>query len=164
MSHNLNRVSFPPIVKIAQQALSLAPKDKDLISFGQGVPFYGPPKPILEKILEEWKDSDHMVHRYNLDQGLITLREVIAKYEKKRYKMPEIDPNKQIMITAGANQACYNAIKSICSPGDEIILFTPFYFNHEMAAAMEGLKVTLCPVNSKTLMIGYKTWINIKKT
>ncbi|OLS22670.1 MAG: putative N-acetyl-LL-diaminopimelate aminotransferase [Candidatus Heimdallarchaeota archaeon LC_3] len=153
MSELIKKVKFPPIVQIASQALSLAPKDKKLISFGQGVAFFGPPKYILEKTLDEWKNPDHFVHRYNLDQGLSSLRETIAEFERKRYQLPELNPNKEIMITAGANQACYNAIKALCSPGDEVIIFSPFYFNHEMAIAMEGLKLNLVPVNIESLTI-----------
>jgi aspartate/methionine/tyrosine aminotransferase len=142
---------YPPIVNIANQALRLAPKNKNLISFGQGVPFFGPPKDLLNQVLEEWKDPNHFVHRYNHDQGVYSLREAISKFEKKRYNLPELNPDKEIMVTAGANQGCFNVIKTICSPGDEVIIFSPFYFNHEMAVAMEGLKVSLVPVNRETL-------------
>jgi aspartate/methionine/tyrosine aminotransferase len=144
---------FPPIVNIANQALKLAPKNNTLISFGQGVPFFGPPKDLLSRVLDEWKDPNHFVHRYNHDQGVYSLREAISKFEKTCYKLPELNPNNEIMVTAGANQGCFNVIKSICSPGDEVIIFSPFYFNHEMAVAMEGLKINLIPVNRETLSI-----------
>src|SRR3989304_3329979 len=151
MSERMKSVMFPPIVHIASQAKQLAPKDRPLISFGQGVAFYGPPEPILAEVMEQWKDTNHFCHRYSLDQGLQTLREAIAYFEREQYHLPQLDPNKEIMVTAGANQDCYNAIKAVCNPGDEVIIFTPFYFNHEMAAAMEGLKIRLVPVNSQTL-------------
>jgi aspartate/methionine/tyrosine aminotransferase len=148
MSDRINQVRFPPIVNIANQAMKLAPKDQKLISFGQGVPFYGPPKDLLNKILDS-----HFVHRYNHDQGVYSLREAISKFEKKRYNLSGLNPDKEIMVTAGANQACFNVIKTICSPGDEVIIFSPFYFNHEMAVAMEGLNINLIPVSRDTLSI-----------
>ncbi|NEQ89146.1 MAG: pyridoxal phosphate-dependent aminotransferase, partial [Moorea sp. SIO2I5] len=48
----------------------------------------------------------------------------------------EINSANRIVVTAGSNMAFINAILGITTPGDEIILQTPYYFNHEMAIQM----------------------------
>ena len=154
-SKRLQNVMFPPIVKIARQSAVLAPKDKTLISFGQGVAFYGPPAVILNKVMDEWKDPNHTVHRYGLDQGDQSLREIIADFEHLHYHLPKLDCNTQVMVTPGANQACFSVIKALCMPNDEIVIFTPFYFNHEMDAELEDLKIIRIPVNHKSLRIDF---------
>ena len=146
-SKRLQKVMNPPIVKITKQSQTLAPKDKSLISFGQGVAFYGPPAKNLNKVMDDWKNPSHSVHRYGLDQGDQSFREAIADFEHTHYHLPVLDCNTQIMVTPGANQACFSVIKALCMPGDEIIIFTPFYFNHEMDAEMEDLTIVRITVN-----------------
>jgi aspartate/methionine/tyrosine aminotransferase len=51
------------------------------------------------------------------------------------------------MVTAGANMAFMHAVLSITSPGDEVILPVPFYFNHEMAIEMAGCRVVRVPTD-----------------
>ena len=43
-----------------------------------------------------------------------------------------------MFVTAGGNQAFVNAVLAVTDPGDEVILPTPFYFNHEMAIVIAG--------------------------
>ena len=42
------------------------------------------------------------------------------------------------MVTAGANQAFTNIVLTLLDPGDRIVLFVPYYFNHLMAVQMTG--------------------------
>lgn len=50
----------------------------------------------------------------------------------------EINGENCIVVTAGSNMGFMNAILAVTNPGDEIILNTPYYFNHEMAIAIAG--------------------------
>ena len=52
------------------------------------------------------------------------------------------------MVTAGSNMGFLNAVLAIADPGDEIILPTPYYFNHEMAVTMASCKPVLVPTDS----------------
>ena len=44
----------------------------------------------------------------------------------------------EVMVTAGANQAFTNVVLTLPDPGDRIVLFVPYYFNHLMAVQMTG--------------------------
>ncbi len=52
-------------------------------------------------------------------------------------------------MTAGSNMAFQNAILAIAEPGDEILLQTPYYFNHEMAITLAGCKPVLVPTDAE---------------
>ena len=51
------------------------------------------------------------------------------------------------MVTAGGNMAFVNALLAVADPGDEVILQTPYYFNHEMAITMANCRATLVPTD-----------------
>ncbi len=44
----------------------------------------------------------------------------------------------EVMVTSGANQAFTNVVLTLLDPGDRVILFVPYYFNHLMAVQMTG--------------------------
>jgi aspartate/methionine/tyrosine aminotransferase len=52
------------------------------------------------------------------------------------------------MVTAGGNQAFMNTVLAIADPGDEFILPTPYYFNHEMAITMANCRPVLVPTDA----------------
>src|SRR6185503_14740720 len=54
----------------------------------------------------------------------------------------------RVMVTAGGNLAFMNAVLAIGDPGDEFILPTPYYFNHEMAVTMASCRPVLVPTDS----------------
>ena len=53
------------------------------------------------------------------------------------------------MVTAGGNMAFMNAVLAVADPGDEVILQTPFYFNHEMAVVMAGCRAVAVPTDDR---------------
>ncbi|MFN7526314.1 MAG: pyridoxal phosphate-dependent aminotransferase, partial [Dolichospermum sp.] len=60
----------------------------------------------------------------------------------------DINEKNAVVVTAGSNMGFINAILAITSPGDEIILNTPYYFNHEMAIKMAGCHPILVPTDT----------------
>jgi aspartate/methionine/tyrosine aminotransferase len=105
------------------------------LSLGQGVVYYPPPPAGLERIADCLADPNN--HKYQPVDGIPQLREAIATKLQSENSIP-ITPDQKIVVTAGANMAFMNAILAITSPGDEIIIQTPYYFNHEMAIAIAG--------------------------
>ena len=55
----------------------------------------------------------------------------------------------RVVVTAGGNMAFMNAVLAIADPGDEVILQTPFYFNHEMAIVMAGCRAVTVPTDDR---------------
>ena len=105
------------------------------ISLGQGVVYYGPPPEAIAQITAFLANPEH--HKYQAVEGIAPLLEQIASKLKTENGIA-IDPQRQLVVTAGSNMGFLNAVLAITSPGDEIILQTPYYFNHEMAVTIAG--------------------------
>jgi aspartate/methionine/tyrosine aminotransferase len=132
-----------PIIPIVAGWISETP---GTISLGQGVVHYGPPPEALAAIPEFLRTVPH--HRYIPDAGLPELRKA---FEGKLRAENGIDApfERRILVTAGANQAFLNAVLAICDPGDEVILLSPYYFNHEMAVALASAVPVPVPVDGR---------------
>lgn len=107
------------------------------ISLGQGVVYYDPPPEAIARLPEFLADAEN--HKYKLIQGIPPL---VSAIEAKLKTDNGIEVNEQnsIVVTAGSNMGFMNAVLAITSPGDEIILQTPYYFNHEMATVMASCR------------------------
>jgi aspartate/methionine/tyrosine aminotransferase len=108
------------------------------ISLGQGVVHYGPPPAAVEAIRAALRDPS--THDYNDGAGLPDLLDAVRRKLSTDNGI-DVSRGSRVMVTAGANMAFIHAVLSITSPGDEIILPVPFYFNHEMAVEMAGCRV-----------------------
>jgi aspartate/methionine/tyrosine aminotransferase len=108
------------------------------ISLGQGVVHYGPPPEALDAVRDALTQPS--THEYNDGAGIAPL---VAAIRTKLAEENHINVSRdsRIMVTAGANMAFMHAVLAITSPGDEVILPVPFYFNHEMAIEMAGCRV-----------------------
>jgi aspartate/methionine/tyrosine aminotransferase len=129
-----------PIVPIIGALLRQTP---GAISLGQGVVHYGPPPEAAEAARAAIARSE--TDQYQDVAGLPALLDRIAR------KLAEENgigaARGRIMVTAGANMAFMHAVLATTSPGDEVILPIPFYFNHEMAVQMAGCRVVCVPTD-----------------
>lgn len=122
----------PPIVPVIGDLIRQSP---GTISLGQGVVHYGPPPAAVRVAREALANPD--THSYQEGAGTGAL---VGAIEDKLARDNAIDVARgsRVMVTAGANMAFVHAVLAITSPGDEVILPVPFYFNHEMAIQMAG--------------------------
>lgn len=110
------------------------------ISLGQGVVSYPPPTEAIASISEFLASTEN--HKYQAVAGIPPLIELI-KHKLQTENKIAINQDNSIVVTAGSNMAFLNTIFAITSPGDEIILNTPYYFNHEMAITMASCQPVL---------------------
>ncbi|MGB8702780.1 MAG: pyridoxal phosphate-dependent aminotransferase [Thermosynechococcaceae cyanobacterium] len=116
------------------------------ISLGQGVVSYGPPPESIQALSEFLANPD--LNKYQAVQGIPELRTAIAQKLRTENSIP-LTSDQSIVVTAGSNMGFMNAILVITQPGDEIILQTPYYFNHEMAIAIASCKAVLVPTDAQ---------------
>lgn len=115
------------------------------ISLGQGVAYYGPPQEAVDNIAEFLADPEN--HKYRPVHGIAPLIEALTAKLRAENGIP-VGPESAVVVTAGANMGFMNALLAVTSPGDEVILQTPYYFNHEMAIAMAGCRAVSVPTDS----------------
>ena len=121
-----------PIIPVVGELIKNSP---GTISLGQGVVAYSPPSEAIEFLPRFLADSKNNL--YQSFQGIPPLIDTL-KDKLAAFNHIKINGNNCIVVTAGSNMAFVNAILAITSLGDEVILNTPYYFNHEMAIAMTG--------------------------
>jgi aspartate/methionine/tyrosine aminotransferase len=132
-----------PIVAVIGDMLRQAP---DAISLGQGVVHYGPPPAAVDIAREAISNPD--THVYQDGAGN---RALLGAIEEKLLRDNGIDVARGlgVMVTAGGNMAFVHAILAVTSPGDDVILPVPFYFNHEMAIQMAGCTAIRVPTDDR---------------
>jgi len=133
-----------PIIQLLKESKITS----DTISLGQGIPFFPPPNKA--KLAMKKAVDNGMADAYSNDQGLLSLREVIVERMKHDYYLSIT--NDQIQVTAGANQAFINIILTITKPGDEIIIFSPTYFNDVMAIELAGCKPVIVQTKNNSFL------------
>lgn len=93
------------------------------INLGQGFPDFDGPEWLMDSCYKAMKEAKN---QYAPSPGILSLRKNIAEIQNKFYGM-NYDPESEITITAGATEAIYCAINAFVNPGDEVILFEPYY-------------------------------------
>ncbi|BBD69303.1 aminotransferase class I and II [Nostoc commune NIES-4072] len=126
-----------PIIPVVGELIKDSP---GTISLGQGVVYYNPPPEAIEFLPKFLAEPTNNL--YKSVEGIPPLLTALAE-KLQTFNGIEINGENCIVVTAGSNMAFMNAILAITEPGDEIILNTPYYFNHEMAIAMAGCRAVL---------------------
>ena len=117
------------------------PNDQPLLDVSQAAPSE-PPPPRLRQALSELILTDDSVHLYGPVLGNDDLRFEFSNHLKQFYKSENIS-QKNIGITSGCNEAFAAVISTLASQGDEIILPSPWYFNHKMWLDITGIKTVI---------------------
>ena len=124
------------------------PADRPLINVSQAAPMVPPPLPLREA-LADIVINDTDAHLYGAVLGLDGLRAEIARQWTQQYGAPVAAS--QVAITAGCNQAFTSVMGTIAGPGDEVILPTPWYFNHKMHLDMTGAVAVPLPCDDSMI-------------
>lgn len=139
----------PPVMEARRWIEGVTfPADRPLINVSQAAPVDSPPLG-LRQALADAALNDPNAHLYGPVLGLPALREEIAQQWSAAYG-GTITPA-QVAITQGCNQAFCTVMATLAGPGDEVILTTPWYFNHKMWLDMAS--VTTVPLETDQTLI-----------
>lgn len=127
----------PPVMEARRWLAGVTfPPERPLLNVSQAAPVEPPPLG-LRQALAEAALNDPAAHLYGPVLGLPALRDEIAAQWSAAYG-GAIAPA-QVAITQGCNQAFTAVMATVAGPGDEVILPTPWYFNHKMWLDMTGV-------------------------
>jgi aspartate/methionine/tyrosine aminotransferase len=133
----------PPILEAKSWLREVTlPEGLPLIDLSQAAPASAPHEG-LRQALAEAALNDPSVHLYSADLGRPELRAALADQISRLYR--GVVRAEQVGITSGCNQAFCAAIASLTTEGDEVIVPTPWYFNHKMWLDMAGLTTVPLP-------------------
>ncbi|WP_170788639.1 aminotransferase [Ruegeria lacuscaerulensis] len=139
MPQTRTRATFPPPVMEARRWLEGVDftQDRPLINVSQAAPV-DPPPLALRQAMAEFAVSEDSAHLYGPVLGNPELRAELAQQIGTHYGA-DLSQD-QVAITSGCNQAFAATISAITDEGDEVILPTPWYFNHKMWLDMAGVR------------------------
>jgi aspartate/methionine/tyrosine aminotransferase len=136
--------TFAPPVMEARRWISGVnfPPDRPLINVSQAAPVDPPPQSLRQVMADVALTRDD-AHLYGPVLGLPELRAELAGRTSELYGGTVAAD--QVAITSGCNQAFAAVIAALCTDGDEVILPTPWYFNHKMWLDMSGVTSVALP-------------------
>jgi N-succinyldiaminopimelate aminotransferase len=121
----------PPTVFTQMSALAVRTGS---VNLGQGFPDEDGPAPILERAVEALRTGRN---QYAPGPGVPELREAVARHQQRHYGL-DLDPDREVLVTAGATEAIAATVLALVNPGDEVAVVEPFYDAYLACVAMAG--------------------------
>ncbi len=104
------------------------------VNLAQGMPNFRPPQALL--------DAAHAAiegdfHQYAITWGAPALRSAIAEKYRRFYGM-EVDPERHVTVCCGSTETMLSTLLAVLNPGDEVVIFEPFYENYGPGCIISG--------------------------
>jgi N-succinyldiaminopimelate aminotransferase len=104
----------------------------DSINLGQGFPDTDGPREVLDAAVAAIRTG---VNQYPPGPGIAALRQAIAEHQRRFYGL-DIDPDGEVLVTAGATEALAGALLGMLDAGDEVVVFEPMYDSYQACIAL----------------------------
>jgi aspartate aminotransferase len=122
LASRLEQVGFSDIVKLRNRIMELRAQGATVYQFEGGEPFMPTPEPIKDAMKRALDDN---LTRYAPSSGIAELREAIAEKLRNRNRIPA--QAQEVIVVNGGMQGLFGAFQSIVNPGDEVLLFSPYW-------------------------------------
>jgi aminotransferase len=141
VSHNTARIQISAIKEMAM----LSAKVEDAASLAWGLPSFRTPEYIRQGVIEGLQ-QDIDIGKYSLPDGLLKLRRLVAEKHELTTGV-SVDPDRNVMITAGNMQGLSSLFHVLINPDDEIILTDPCFASHIQQIKQCGGKPIYWPLS-----------------
>lgn len=112
------------------------------INLGQGMPDFEAPQEIKDAACQAIQDG---YNQYAITWGAPALRQAIAAKVQKFNGIP-CDPDRNVTVCCGATECMMATMLALVDPGDEVVIFQPFYENYGPDAIISGAKPVWVPL------------------
>lgn len=119
------------------------------INLGQGFPDTDGPREVLDAAIEAINNGQN---QYPPGLGVPILRQAIVEHQQRFYGL-SLDPDAEVLVTAGATEALAGALLGLLDTGDEVVLFEPMYDCYQACIALAG--ATAKPVTLRPPSYGF---------
>jgi aspartate aminotransferase len=125
LSESIKNLKASSTVAFNTKAKDLARTGVDVVAMTAGEPDFQPPEHVFEAAREAIAKG---LTKYTPSEGMIELREAVArKFKRENGLEYKAD---QIIVSTGGKQVLYNAFMSVLNPGDEVIMFAPYWVSY----------------------------------
>jgi len=104
------------------------------VNLSQGFPDFPAPDEVKEAARRAVAAD---INQYAITWGARSLRQAIARKFERLYGVP-VDPETEVTVTCGSTEAMIAALLAVLDPGDEVVVFEPFYENYGPDAILSG--------------------------
>jgi N-succinyldiaminopimelate aminotransferase len=119
------------------------------INLGQGFPDTDGPAEVAEAAVDAIRAGHN---QYPPGPGVAELRVAIAEHQARFHGL-RVDPDTEVLVTAGATEAITAALLALCEAGDEVVALEPVYDSYRAAAAMAGAVLRPVPLPSPSIAL-----------
>ena len=145
----LSKITESFTESVIREMTRIAHQHPGCINLAQGFPDFPAPVSIKNAAIEAIKEDKN---QYSITWGSFSLRNAIADKVACYNKMNFVEPDKNITVTCGSTEAMISSMKAITNPGDEVVIFEPFYENYGPDCLLSGATpryIKLTPPNWK---------------
>ncbi len=155
---DLSKITSTFTESVIREMTRVANQHPGCINLAQGFPDFPAPEAIKNAAIEAIKAD---VNQYAITWGSVSLRNAIAEKVSRFNKMRFVEPDRNITVTCGSTEAMISSMKAIINPGDEVIIFEPFYENYGPDCLLSGATPRYIKLNSPDWAFDFEHLENI---
>lgn len=125
LSKRMNYITPSLTLEITAKAKELIAQGKDVIGFGAGEPDFDTPENIKNFAIQSIKDG---FTKYTPVGGIPELKKAIIQKYDKEYNLSYTI--KEVIVSCGGKQVLFNLFMAILDPGDEVVIFSPYWVSY----------------------------------
>ncbi len=145
LSERIKQVNPSATLQISAKAKAMKKQGLDVISFGAGEPDFDTPEYIKNAAIESIKKGET---KYTPASGINELKSAIVEKLKRDNNLEYTEEN--IVVSCGAKHSIYNVIQVLINPGDEVIIFSPYWVSYpEQIKLASGVPVVVNTEDNK---------------
>jgi aminotransferase len=115
------------------------------INLGQGMPDFDPPEEVKEAACRAIRDG---FNQYAVTWGVASLRQAIAGKMRAFNGLDWVDADAHVTVCCGATECMMATMLALVDPGDEVVIFQPFYENYAPDAKLTGATPKWVPLRA----------------
>jgi aminotransferase len=112
------------------------------VNLAQGMPNFPPPAAV---VAAAHRALDGDFHQYSITWGVPRLRRAIADKYRRFYEL-SVDPERDVTVCCGSTETMLSTLLAVLDPGDEVIIFEPFYENYGPGCIIAGARPVFVPL------------------
>lgn len=116
------------------------------LNLGQGFPDSDGPEEVKQAAIDAIFAG---CNQYSPGPGTMDLRKAVAEHQKRFYDF-DLDPNDEVLVTAGATEALAASFLGLCETGDEVVAFDPTYDSYGAGISMAGAVLKTVPLRPQS--------------
>ena len=135
LSNRVNSIKPSPTLAVTAKAAAMQAAGQDIIGLGAGEPDFATPQHIREAAIQAINAG--FTH-YTAVDGIVELKQAVCSKLKRDNQLDyKVD---QILISCGAKHSIFNLMQSYLNPGDEVVVFAPYWVSYTDIAILCGAK------------------------